>query len=78
MKDLNTVQSSSEGKLNVDVSVLETIELWWWWFFGGGGARGGAQAERNKRVKRRNNKKKEMMAHRKFFPGGSPLHYGEN
>ena len=31
------VQSSSEGKLNVDVSVLETIELWWWWWGGGGG-----------------------------------------
>ena len=31
------VQSSSEGKLNVDVSVLETIELWWWWWWGGGG-----------------------------------------
>ena len=48
------VQSSSEGKLNVDVSVLETIELWWWWWWwwwGGGG--GGAQAERNKRVKRK-------------------------
>ena len=44
------VQSSSEGKLNVDVSVLETIELWWWWWGGGGG---GAQAERNKRVKRK-------------------------
>ena len=33
------VQSSSEEKLNVDVSVLETIELWWWWWWeeGGGG-----------------------------------------
>ena len=31
------VQSSSEGKLNVDVSVLETIELWWRWWWGGGG-----------------------------------------
>ena len=46
------VQSSSEGKLNVDVSVLETIELWWWWWWWWGGG-GGAQAERNKRVKRK-------------------------
>ena len=47
------VQSSSEGKLNVDVSVLETIELWWWWWWWWWGGGGGAQAERNKRVKRK-------------------------